>query len=133
MKVPKSEASRPKRCLGHCFVRTRQSEPLWNHAPSAPLSRKPNDPQHWIGARSSDAHPVFREFASLGFPMLRKINYVLAKLDWMRAQSIWPHGLRYLWTDAFGVVLLVSLYRELGEQRWLDQAEQLVAAASKAK
>jgi hypothetical protein len=65
--------------------------------------------------------------------MLRKINYVLAKLDWMRAQSIWPHGLRYLWTDAFGVVLLVSLYRELGEQRWLDQAEQLVAAASKAK
>jgi hypothetical protein len=59
--------------------------------------------------------------------MLREIDYVLAKLDWMRAEGIWPNGLRYLWTDAFGVVLLVSLYRELGEQRWLDQAEELVA------
>ena len=59
--------------------------------------------------------------------MLRDVGYVLAKLDWMRAERIWPNGLRYLWTDAFGVVLLVSLYRELGEQRWLDQAEALVA------
>src|SRR5215216_4127132 len=59
--------------------------------------------------------------------MLRDIDYVLAKLDWMRAQRIWPNGLRYLWTDAFGVVLFVSLYRALGEQRWLDQAEALVA------
>ena len=31
------------------------------------------------------------------------------------------------WTDAFGVVLLVSLYAELGEQRFLDEAEWLVA------
>jgi hypothetical protein len=54
------------------------------------------------------------------------IDYVLKKLDWMRAERIWPNGLRYLWTDSFGVVLLVSLYRELGEQRWLDQAEELV-------
>src|SRR5215218_7895784 len=59
--------------------------------------------------------------------MLREVGYVLAKLDWMRAERIWPHGLRYLWTDAFGVVLYVSLYRELGEERWLDEAEQLVA------
>jgi hypothetical protein len=58
--------------------------------------------------------------------MLSEIDYVLAKLDWMRAERIWPSGLRYLWTDAFGVVLFVSLYRELGEQRWLDQAEELV-------
>jgi len=58
--------------------------------------------------------------------MLCEIDYVLAKLDWMRAQRIWPNGLRYLWTDAFGVVLFVSLYRELGEQRWLDQAEELI-------
>src|SRR5207249_3450202 len=58
--------------------------------------------------------------------MLRDIGYVLEKLDWMRAERIWPNGLRYLWTDAFGIVLFVSLYRELGEQRWLDQAEELV-------
>lgn len=59
--------------------------------------------------------------------MLRDIGYVLEKLDWMRAERIWPNGLRYLWTDAFGVVLYVSLYRELGERRWLDEAERLVS------
>jgi hypothetical protein len=59
--------------------------------------------------------------------VLRDIGYVLQKLDWMRAGKIWPNGLRYLWTDAFGVVLYVSLYQELAEQRWLDAAEQLVA------
>jgi hypothetical protein len=59
--------------------------------------------------------------------VLRDIGYVLRKLDWMRAEGIWPNGLRYLWTDAFGLVLYVSLYRELAEQRWLDAAAQLVA------
>src|SRR3954462_6388222 len=59
--------------------------------------------------------------------MRRDVGYVLAKLEWMRAERIWPNGLRYLWTDAFGVVLYVSLYRELGEERWLDEAECLVA------
>jgi hypothetical protein len=58
--------------------------------------------------------------------VLRDTDYVLRKLDWMRAERIWPNGLRYLWTDAFGVVLYVSLYRELREQRWLDAAEGLV-------
>ena len=57
--------------------------------------------------------------------MLEQTDYVLAKLDWMREQRIWPNGLRYLWTDAFGVVLLVSLYRKLGGEDWLDQAEEL--------
>ena len=47
--------------------------------------------------------------------MLKDIPAVLEKLDWMREERIWPNGLRYLWTDAFGLVLLVSLYRELGE------------------
>jgi hypothetical protein len=59
--------------------------------------------------------------------MLEQTDYVLAKLDWMRQQRIWPNGLRYLWTDAFGLVLLVSLYRKLGHRTWLDQAEELVA------
>ena len=44
----------------------------------------------------------------------------------MREQRIWPNGLRYLWTDAFGLVLLVSLYRDLREERYLDDAEVLV-------
>ena len=60
--------------------------------------------------------------------MLRDVGYVLEKLDWMRAERIWPNGLRYLWTDAFGVVLYVSLHREFGEDRWVDEAERLVAS-----
>ena len=56
----------------------------------------------------------------------RDIAYVLDKLTWMREQRIWPNGRRYLWTDAFGVVLLVSLYTETREARYLDQACELV-------
>ena len=46
--------------------------------------------------------------------LLHDVEFVLKKLRWMRERRIWPNGLRYLWTDAFGVVLLVSLYRHLG-------------------
>src|SRR5712671_8170258 len=52
------------------------------------------------------------------------IEVVLDKLRWMRQQRIWPNGLRYLWTDAFGLVLLVSLHRQLGDRSYLDEAEQ---------
>ena len=45
----------------------------------------------------------------------------------MRAEHIWPNGLRYLWTDAFGVVLLVSLYSALAKDEFLDEAEWVVA------
>jgi hypothetical protein len=55
------------------------------------------------------------------------LEWVLAKLDWMRRERIWPNGLRYLWTDAFGVVLLVSLHRATGEQRFLDEAVHVVS------
>jgi len=56
----------------------------------------------------------------------KQIDKVLARLAWMREEKIWPNGRRYLWTDAFGVVLLVSLYQELHDQRWLDEAERVV-------
>ncbi|HEX7181640.1 MAG TPA: hypothetical protein VF756_07340 [Thermoanaerobaculia bacterium] len=59
--------------------------------------------------------------------MQRDVSWVRDHLRWMREQRIWPNGLRYLWTDAFGVVLLVSLYYELGEDRWLGEAKQVVA------
>jgi hypothetical protein len=58
---------------------------------------------------------------------LKDIDYVLAKLAFMRSERIWPNGLHYLWTDAFGLVLLLSLYEELKEQRFLDEAVHLVA------
>src|SRR5207302_2092870 len=47
---------------------------------------------------------------------LRDVDYVTRKLHWMHGERIWPNGLRYLWTDAFGLVLYVSLFRETGEQ-----------------
>jgi hypothetical protein len=59
--------------------------------------------------------------------MTPAIAAVLDKLGWMRDQQIWPNGLRYLWTDAFGVVLLVSLYHELQDDRFLAEAEWVVA------
>jgi hypothetical protein len=58
--------------------------------------------------------------------MLHDLDYVVAKLDWMETERIWPHGLRYLWTDAFGVLLYLSLYRETDNQGWIDKARWLV-------
>jgi hypothetical protein len=54
------------------------------------------------------------------------IEDVLARLRWMREEQIWPNGLRYLWTDAFGVALLVSLYHRLNDDRFLAEAEWVV-------
>lgn len=58
--------------------------------------------------------------------MKRDIDYVLAKLEWMEAEQIWPNGLRYLWTDAFGLLLYLSLYGETGDDRWVARAAALV-------
>ena len=58
--------------------------------------------------------------------MLKEIEKVARKLEWMRKHRIWPNGLRYLWTDAFGVTLLASLYLETGEAGYLDEAEWVV-------
>lgn len=63
--------------------------------------------------------------------VLADTGYALQKLAWMRRERIWPNGLRYLWTDAFGVVLLVSLYEALDEKRWLDEAEWVVAEVNR--
>jgi hypothetical protein len=62
---------------------------------------------------------------------LSDTRYALDKLAWMRKERIWPNGLRYLWTDAFGLVLLVSLYEALRDERYLDEAEGLVAEVNR--
>lgn len=59
--------------------------------------------------------------------MHQGVAFARERLRWMEERRIWPNGTRYLWTDAFGVVLLLSLYRELGEERWVSQAESVVA------
>src|SRR3990170_2716512 len=56
-----------------------------------------------------------------------EIDWVLRHLEWMSSERIWPNGLRYLWTDAFGVVLYVSLHRATGDVHWLERARELVA------
>ncbi|MFZ1070700.1 MAG: hypothetical protein WAN73_08755 [Methyloceanibacter sp.] len=62
---------------------------------------------------------------------LSDTRYAVDKLAWMRKERIWPNGLRYLWTDAFGLVLLVSLYEALRDERYLDEAEGLVAEVNR--
>jgi hypothetical protein len=59
--------------------------------------------------------------------MPQDIEHVLKTLDWMRRERIWPNGLRYLWTDAFGVCLLLSLRKQLEDDRYLDEAQGVVS------
>jgi hypothetical protein len=58
---------------------------------------------------------------------LRQIGAVEERLARMRASGIWPNGLRYLWTDAFGVVLLTSLARERNDESYVREAEWVVS------
>jgi hypothetical protein len=56
-----------------------------------------------------------------------QLAFVQQKLRWMRQSRIWPNGPRYLWTDAFGVTLLVSLWYELHDELLLRECEWVVA------
>ena len=60
----------------------------------------------------------------------REIAAVKARLAWMREARIWPNGLRYLWTDAFGVVLLVSLWHEVRDDGLLRECEWVVTRSA---
>ncbi len=65
-------------------------------------------------------------------PLLRTsadedLRIVRNKLRWMGQHGAWPNGDRYLWTDACGVVLLVSLYHHLGDETHLEQARWVAA------
>jgi hypothetical protein len=59
--------------------------------------------------------------------MLAEGDYILAKLNWMRQRRIWPNGLRYLWTDAFGIILLLSLAETLEQPKFIDDARWVAA------
>jgi hypothetical protein len=61
----------------------------------------------------------------------KDIPWVEERLKWMRDERIWPNGRRYLWTDAFGIVLLASLHAETGRRQYLDEAEWLVAQVAR--
>ncbi len=53
----------------------------------------------------------------------KALELVLDRLGWIRSYGIWPHGTRDLWTDALGVICLISLYEELKEDWILAEAE----------
>ncbi|HKJ69424.1 MAG TPA: hypothetical protein VKA68_15815 [bacterium] len=55
------------------------------------------------------------------------IDDIIRQLTRMEQERIWPNGIRYLWTDAFGVVLLCSLYQETGQDQWLGKAKWMVS------
>ena len=49
---------------------------------------------------------------------LEELDYIKQKLQFMEDNEIWPNGLRYLWTDAFGLVLYLSLYKKTKEETY---------------
>lgn len=56
-------------------------------------------------------------------PTDETLDLVLDRLGRVRERGIWPCGSRDLWTDALGVLCLLSLFQELGEERFLAEAE----------
>ena len=55
-----------------------------------------------------------------------QVAWVRSRLATMKDSRIWPNGLRYLWTDAFGLTLYVSLYEATKERVWLTDARWLI-------
>ena len=54
--------------------------------------------------------PVLPPLRDLGkMPLTGPTDTVLEKLSWMRADSTWPNGLRYLWTNALSGAVGVPL------------------------
>ena len=78
---------------------------------------------HLVLKQESGCRKHFRLACNMA---LEDIDYVEQKLQWMEEQAIWPNGLRYLWTDAFGVVLYISLYNKTNNSAYLDKAEFLI-------
>ena len=56
---------------------------------------------------------------------IKNVPKVLQKLEWMKKNKIFPNGKRYLWTDSFGVVNYVSLYRETKDEKYIAEAEDV--------
>ena len=57
---------------------------------------------------------------------LRQLSWVQRQLTTMKVQKIWPNGLRYLWTDSFGLILLLTLYQETQDDQYLQEARWVV-------
>jgi hypothetical protein len=53
---------------------------------------------------------------------------VRSLLGWMRDERMWPNGARDLFTDAFGIVLLISMFRATGDRVFVEDAERIADA-----
>ena len=53
----------------------------------------------------------------------QSLELVLDRLSRSRELGLWPQGPRDLWADALGVICLLSLYREMGDPTFLQEAE----------
>ena len=56
-------------------------------------------------------------------PIDQTLERVNERLGRIRDRGVWPRGSRDLWVDALGVLCLLSLFREQGEESLLDEAE----------
>lgn len=70
---------------------------------------------------SQPAQPTQPVQAPSALP-LKDVGWCTSRLQKMRQEQIWPNGSRYLWTDSFGIVLLLSLYKETGDSSYLNEA-----------
>lgn len=56
-------------------------------------------------------------------PTDQTLEWVIERLGRIRTRGLWPRGSRDLWTDALGVLCLLSLFREDGDESLLDEAD----------
>jgi hypothetical protein len=56
-------------------------------------------------------------------PADQALDLVLQRLDQLRDFGVWPQGSRDLWTDGLGVICLLSVYRDTGDEKALREAE----------
>ncbi len=61
--------------------------------------------------------------AAQAHPTDQTLELVLDRLGRVRERGVWPRGSRDLWTDALGVLCLLSLFRDQGNERYLEEAE----------
>ncbi len=69
--------------------------------------------------------------AAQAHPTDQTLELVLDRLGRVRERGIWPQGSRDLWTDALGVLCLLSLFRDQGEDRYLEEAEWVAQEVDK--
>src|SRR5438105_3569563 len=125
---------------GDLSARNRARQPLFPRDPAPSVRRvrlvRPNEGRSTDRDARAQRRARDLSLRTLGSAMVERhdrvgeqhrVDDTLGRLERMREARIWPNGARYLWTDAFGLVLLVSLHHVTEDARFLEQARWLVA------